>query len=211
MHSGGVPVSASSLLLVLPTDHQMNIWLLRIGKEPYMASEWHDYKELKYYLYELWEKEIWDTLSQDIKRLYWNNLKELLGEANADMEFGGNDETDLYVLQPDDSDNNKKRRKKRKKRGYLRTYSIGRAMEDGIDYPYSSTPEVIIIQQETSLELHAAIDTLDTIDQDIINLYYFEDLTERQIGEVLDMKQKTVNNHKNSSLEKMRTFLGENP
>lgn len=80
-----------------------------------MASEWHDYKELKYYLYELWEKEIWDTLSQDIKRLYWNNLKELLGEANADMEFGGNDETDLYVLQPDDSDNNKKRRKSGKR------------------------------------------------------------------------------------------------
>lgn len=176
-----------------------------------MASEWYDYHEYKNYLYELRESKEWDKLDQSIKRFLWNEEKKLLGEANADMEIGGSGETKLCDLQPDDSDNNKKRRKKRKKRGYLRTYSIERAMEDGIDYPYSSTPEDIIIQQETSLELHAAIDTLDTIDQDIINLYYFEDLTERQIGEVLDMKQKTVNNHKNSSLEKMRTFLGENP
>ena len=176
-----------------------------------MASEWYDYHEYKNYLYELRESKEWDKLDQSIKRFLWNEEKKLLGEANADMEIGGSGETELCDLQPDGSGSNKKRRKKRKKRGYLRAYSVERAMEDGIDYPYSSTPEDIIIQQETSLELHAAIDTLDTIDQDIINLYYFEDLTERQIGEVLDMKQKTVNNHKNSSLEKMRTFLGENP
>lgn len=83
-------------------------------------------------------------------------------------------------------------------------------MEDGIDYPYSFTPEDIIMQQETNQKLYTAIDTLDEADRDIISLYYFEEFTERQIGTVLDMKQKTVNNHKNSSLKKMRTFLEEN-
>ena len=39
MHSGGVPVPASPLLLILPTDHQMNIWLLRIGKELHMSKQ----------------------------------------------------------------------------------------------------------------------------------------------------------------------------
>ena len=176
-----------------------------------MASEWYDYKELKYNLYKLWKDGAWDTLSQDIKRLYWNDLQELLGEANADMEIGGSNEIEPCDLQSDDSDSNKKRRKKRKKRGYLRAYSIDRAFEDGIDYPDTFTPENYVIQQETNQELYVAIDTLDKVDKDIISLYYFEEFTERQVGTTLDMKQKTVNNHKNSSLEKMRTFLEKNP
>ena len=196
MHSGGVPVPASPLLFILPTDHQMDIWLLRIGKGSYMASEWYDYHEYKNYLYKLRESEEWNKLNQSIKRFLWIEEKKLLGEANADMEIGGNDETELCDLQPDDNGSNKKRRKKRKKRGYLRAYSIDRAMEDGIDYPCSSTPEDFIIQQETNQEIYTAIDTLDEADKDIISLYYFKELTERQVGTVLDMKQKTVNNHK---------------
>lgn len=176
-----------------------------------MASEWYDYHEYKNYLYELRESKEWDKLDQSIKRFLWNEEKKLLGEANADMEIGGSGETKLCDLQPDDSDSSKKRSKKRKKGGYLRAYSIERAMEDGIDYPCSSTPEDIIIQQETNQELCIAIDTLDETDKDIISLYYFEEFTERQIGTVLNMKQKNVNNHKNASLKKMRTFLGENP
>ena len=203
MRSGGMPVPASPLLLVYPTDHQIDIWLLRIGKGAYMASEWHDYSELKNYLYKLRKDGVWDTLSQDIKRLYWNSLRGLLGEANADMEIGGNNKTGSCDLRPDDGNG----RKKRKKRGYLRTYSIERAMEDGIDYPYSSTPEDFIIQQETNQELYTAIDMLDSTNKSIIDLYYFEELRERQIGAVLDMKQKTVNNHKNSSLKAMKKFL----
>ena len=210
MHSGGVPVPASPLLLILPTDHQMDIWLLRIGKESYMASEWYDYSEYKNYLYKLWKSGEWDKLDQRVKRFLWVEKQRLLGEANADMEIGGSNDMELCVLQTDDSDNNKNHSKKRKKRGYLRTYSIERAMEDGIDYPYSFTPEDIIMQQETNQKLYTAIDTLDEADRDIISLYYFEEFTERQIGTVLDMKQKTVNNHKNSSLKKMRTFLEEN-
>lgn len=166
-----------------------------------MASEWHDYSELKNYLYKLWKDGLWDTLSQDIKRLYWSELQGLLGEANADMEIGGS--TDLCDLRPNSGNGSKKR----KKRGYLRAYSIEQAMEDGIDYPYSSTPEDFIIQQETNQELYAAIDTLNEADKNIVVLHYFEDLKERQIEKIVNMKQKTVNNHKHKSLKTMRKIL----
>lgn len=81
-----------------------------------MASEWYDYHELKDYLYKLWKGKVWDSLSQEIKRIYWNDLQKLRGEANADMELGGSDEEAfLCALQPDDEDDGKKAKKKRKK------------------------------------------------------------------------------------------------
>lgn len=176
-----------------------------------MASEWYDYKEYRDYLYMLWRTGEWAKLEQDIKRFLWNEKQKLYGEANADMELGGSgDEAFLHTLQPDDEDGGKKAKKKRKKGNYLRAYSIEQAMENGIDYPYSFTPEVAVIQQETNLELYAAIDTLDGTDQEIIVSYYFEGLKERQIGSMIGMKQKTVNNHKKSSLEKMAKVLKKN-
>lgn len=85
-----------------------------------MASEWYDYHELKDYLYKLWKGKVWDSLSQEIKRIYWNDLQKLRGEANADMELGGSDEEAfLCALQPDDEDDGKKAKKKRKKRQLL--------------------------------------------------------------------------------------------
>lgn len=175
-----------------------------------MASEWYDYNEYKNYLYELWKSGEWDKLDIRIKRFLWIEKQKLLGEANADMEIGGSDKTDLRDLRPNSDNGNKKSRKKRKKRGYLRTYSIEQAMEDGIDYPYSSTPEDFIIQQETNQELYTAINTLDETDKDIITLHYFEDLKERQIEKIVNMKQKTVNNHKHKSLKTMRKTLEKN-
>lgn len=175
-----------------------------------MASEWYDYFELKNYLYTLWKDGEWDKLCQDIKRVYWNNLQQLLGEANAGMEIGSSDESTLCILQPVDDDGSEKARKKRIKGNYLHAYSIEWAMENGIDYPCLSTPEAAIIQQETNSELYAAIGTLDGADQKVVVSYYFEDLKERQIGAMIGMKQKTVNNHKKSSLKKLLKVLEKN-
>lgn len=80
-------------------------------------------------------------------------------------------------------------------------------MEEGIDYPDAFTPEEYIIQQETYQELYAAIDTLDEVDKDIINLYYFEELSERKVEKVLNITQGTVNNHKAKSLKKIKEIM----
>lgn len=176
-----------------------------------MASEWYDYHELKDYLYKLWKGKVWDSLSQEIKRIYWNDLQKLRGEANADMELGGSDEEAfLCALQPDDEDDGKKAKKKRKKGNYLRAYSIERAMENGIDYPYSFTPEEYVIKSEQYEELYTALTTLDDFDRSIIEMYYFMGMNERQIGQELGVVQKTINNHKTNSLETMREILTKN-
>ncbi|TGY91209.1 sigma-70 family RNA polymerase sigma factor [Petralouisia muris] len=173
-----------------------------------MASEWYDYKEYKDYLYMLWKKGEWNNLSRDIQRFLWNEKQKLYGGANADMEFGGIDETTLYDLQPND-DGDKKPRKKRKKGNYLRAYSIEQAMEDGIDYSCPFTPEEYVVKSEQYEERYAAITTLDDFDRSIIEMYYFMNMKEQQIGQELDIVRWDVNNHKRSSLKKMRRILTE--
>lgn len=88
--------------------------------------------------------------------------------------------------------------------------SLDEMEESGNLMPISKTfisQENYVIQQELYQELYAAISTLDETDQELIRLYYFENLKERQVGSVLDMKQKTVNNHKNSCLKKIKKNL----
>lgn len=91
--------------------------------------------------------------------------------------------------------------------------SLDEMEESGSLMPISKafiSPEDYLIQQETHQDLYTAISALDETDQDLIILYYFEELKERQIGSVLNMKQKTVNNHKNNCLKKMKKFLTKN-
>ena len=91
--------------------------------------------------------------------------------------------------------------------------SLDEMEESGCLMPASdmfTSPEGRVIQQETSLELRAAIDSLDETDRELISLYYFEGFNERQVGRLIGMKQKTVNNHKKSCLKKMAKVLGKN-
>lgn len=91
-----------------------------------------------------------------------------------------------------------------------RPLSLEQLAVDGIEPAGSFLPEEFIIQQETYQELHIAISTLDDFDRGIIELYYFEDMAERQIGQELGVVQKTVNNHKKSSLKKLSKVLEKN-
>lgn len=63
------------------------------------------------------------------------------------------------------------------------------------------------MQQETYQELYMAIDMLDDTDKSIIEMYYFEEMKEREIGQELAVVQKTVNNHKRDSLEEIKISL----
>lgn len=175
-----------------------------------MASEWYDYKELKNYLYELWESEEWDKQSQDVKRVYWRDLKKLCREANADMEPGSSDEEAfLCALQPNGKADEKKTKKKRKKWKYLRAYSMERAIKDGIDYPYSFTPEDAVIQQETIQELYAAINTLGKNEQIVIYLH-LEGLSDHQISAQTGVAQTTVSYRRRAGIQKLKKIMEKN-
>lgn len=88
--------------------------------------------------------------------------------------------------------------------------SLEQLEANGVEPVGFPSAEDYVIQQETNQELYAAIGTLEEENRDIITLYYFEEFTEKSIGEMLGMGQKTVNNHKHGSLKKIRNFLAKN-
>ena len=92
-----------------------------------------------------------------------------------------------------------------------RPLSLEQLAVDGIE-PAGSfmSPEEYIVKSELYDELYDALTTLADFDRGIIELYYFEDMAERQIGQEIGVVQKTVNNHKKSSLEKMAKILKKN-
>lgn len=137
-------------------------------------SDYFDYMELKIYVYGLYKDGIWESLSQEIKCLYWRDLQRLWRKVE------------------------------------MRTISLEQIYEeDGYEPADSFSVEDYIIQQETYQELHMAIDMLNDTDKSIIEMYYFEEMKERQIGQELAVVQKTVNNHKTKSLETLREILTE--
>lgn len=91
--------------------------------------------------------------------------------------------------------------------------SLEEMEESDCPMPYGDSfmsPEEYIVKSELYDELYVALATLDDFDRSIIEMIYFICMTERQIGAVIGMKQKTVNNHKKSSLKKLSKVLEKN-
>lgn len=57
--------------------------------------------------------------------------------------------------------------------------------------------------------LHQAIDSLPEAKRVVINLYYFDNLTDVEISEKLNLPRRSVNHRRNSSLERIREYLEE--
>lgn len=70
-------------------------------------------------------------------------------------------------------------------------------------------PEEYVVKSEQYEELYAALTTLDDFDRSIIEMYYFMDMKEWQIGQELGVVRERVNNHKRSSVKKLRKILTE--
>ena len=183
-------------------------------------SDYFDYMELKIYVYGLYKDGVWESLSQEIKCLYWRDLKRLWRRTEAGMDTKNTKtkqiECDACILgiTPDidqcDCNNNDNYPDRGYGEKYKRPLSLERAYEElGYEPADSFSVEDYIIQQETYQELHMAIDMLNDTDKSIIEMYYFEEMKERQIGQELAVVQKTVNNHKTKSLETLREILTE--
>lgn len=135
-------------------------------------SDYFDYMELKKYVYGLYKDGIWESLSQEIKCLYWRDLQRLWRKVE------------------------------------MRTISLEQIYEENGYEPVDSfSVEDYIIQQEINQELYVAIKTLDEQKQRIIELYYFEEQTEREIGDNIGKAQRTVNYQKDKSHKELKKIM----
>ena len=83
-----------------------------------------------------------------------------------------------------------------------------RAYEElGYEPADSFSVEDYIIQQEINQELYVAIKTLDEQKQRIIELYYFEEQTEREVGDNIGKAQRTVNYQKDKSHKELKKIM----
>lgn len=73
---------------------------------------------------------------------------------------------------------------------------------------YSHNVEEEAIANVMYRKLHDYLAHLPEQDRKLLQAIYFDDLTERQVGQRLGMAQKTVNDRKHKALKKLRTMFG---
>lgn len=80
--------------------------------------------------------------------------------------------------------------------------------------PYTSAIERDICEQETENEktkvLHLAIAELDSFDQDIVKLIYWEGMTQEQAASALDVTHQTISVHLQKIQKTMKKYLEDN-
>lgn len=71
------------------------------------------------------------------------------------------------------------------------------------DYDFES----VIVEKEKYKDLYLAISKLSDKDREIIRLKYWEDLSNKEIGEILHISAKTVANRHSLSLKKLKELM----
>lgn len=85
--------------------------------------------------------------------------------------------------------------------------STEKLAEDGILSENGLSVEAYIEQKELHQALYAAIDTLGKIDRQIILLIYIAGHSEREIEDLVGLKQSSINLRKRNALKKLREIL----
>lgn len=75
--------------------------------------------------------------------------------------------------------------------------------------PAFQQPEQVVERQELKRMLAEAISSLTEKEQKVISLYYFEELTLKEISNILDVSESRVSQLHTKSLRKMREKLGD--
>ena len=68
-------------------------------------------------------------------------------------------------------------------------------------------PEEQLTQSERLQLLRRALKSLTSAEREVIQSLYFEDLTERQLSELIGVPQKTINDRKRRAISKPRKFF----
>lgn len=94
--------------------------------------------------------------------------------------------------------------------------SLDEYLEQGSDVhtepsgrPWFDQPEQVVDRQETKRILAEAIDKLTEKEQKVIALYYFEELTLKEISNVLEVSESRVSQLHTKALKKMKERLGD--
>ena len=83
----------------------------------------------------------------------------------------------------------------------------GATIEETLDDPAALMPGDELEQDEERAQLRAAIAELPEKERKVLALYYFEELTLKQIGEVLKLTESRVSQIRTQTLRKLRTRL----
>lgn len=75
--------------------------------------------------------------------------------------------------------------------------------------PSAPSPDVVYRRDQDRAKLHAAIKKLSAIHQIVITLRYFNELTIKEIAEMLDVPEGTVRSRLHHGLRNLRTWAGQ--
>ncbi len=89
-------------------------------------------------------------------------------------------------------------------------------MEQGNEVKTSSNPtymkiepENVAMEKEVKESLMSAMDALSEKEKTVVLLYYYEELTLKEISKVMEVSESRVSQLHSKALKKMRTFLGD--
>jgi RNA polymerase sigma factor for flagellar operon FliA len=78
---------------------------------------------------------------------------------------------------------------------------------DSIESPSSLNPDVIVEKEEIRRVIADAINELPDKEKKILVLYYYEDLTLKEIGQVLDVTESRVSQLHTKAILRLRSKL----
>ncbi len=94
--------------------------------------------------------------------------------------------------------------------------SLDDYMEQGNDVRSSGAPsylttepETVIVEEEIREQLRSALSALTEKEKTVILLYYYEDLTLKEISNVMEVSESRVSQLHSKALKKMKGYLGE--
>ncbi len=74
-----------------------------------------------------------------------------------------------------------------------------------------TSPSQAVLRAEVSEHLEAALETLDPIDREVLALRHFEELTNSEVAEVLDIQQKTASIRYVRAIKRLKGILSQMP
>ena len=92
-----------------------------------------------------------------------------------------------------------------------RTEEVGDEELDFVPAPATESPLAQIIAGQTREQLAAAIETLPEKERLVLTLYYYEELTMREIGLTLGVVESRVSQIRTSAVSRLRTILARRP
>ncbi len=74
-----------------------------------------------------------------------------------------------------------------------------------------ASPSQVAMHDEVSVQLDQAIESMEPIDREVLALRHFEELTNSEVAEVLDIQQKAASIRYRRALKRLKEILAKLP